>query len=196
MRALLITVALLALGADYPRHRRFMQRSFPPAASGACVPASGSAFGTGWSDFGAAKTVTLNSALSPSCAVDATRVQFSSAVGTHGTWWSPTVLCTVATGAKANLRLWVRGRSGSGTINLSTIRSAGPVYDYGDCPFTTTWSLCTYTTVGNMSAGDGPGVGSVGTMIIGLMGTLPNGGSGTGQTAAADVEVWGVGCSP
>ncbi len=174
------------------RGSRYGGRAWPQVTSG-CAPASGAAFGSDWSSFGADKTVTLNDLLSPSCAVDATRIQFTDATGTHGTFWSPGVICTVGTGAKAHPQVWVRGKTSSGVMNLGTLTSSG-VYDFGNCNFTATFALCTYTTTTNMSAGDGAGVGSVGTIVMGLMGVLPNAGSGTGQTAAIDVEVWGVAC--
>lgn len=81
MRWLLVTLLLLSLGATYPRHRRFMQKTLPAGGS-SCIPVTGTAINyatwsqafdnAAWSSFAnmAAPVVTADvpGVVAPACA--------------------------------------------------------------------------------------------------------------------------------
>lgn len=183
MRALLAIALLLTLGADYPQHRRFLQRNLP---AGSCTPPTGYDIDTAWSATETvASTFTQNAAVSPSCDVDATRIQFPAVPGGYSFYRSTLNVSPSCLGDNAShaAEIHVRGNSSSGSFGFCIINSGA--YNCATCAFSAAWSLCQVTSVVDV------GGTNTGRLVIGNTGVFA---SPTGPTAAVDVFVWGARC--
>ncbi len=186
MRGLLLTLALLTLGADYPQHRRFLQRSLPRGAS--CVPATGGPVtNTGWrvQTTGGGLVITEGVGPSPGCANDSTQITPTATSGGSVSIITddgsvPAHICPSVAG-HVSIGVWVKA-STPGVTDLCTndpqdgwlcyalSYSAGTaLYKFEDKPF---WIGTSSVAIGNAS--------------------LINGGV---SRSALTFEVWGARCN-
>lgn len=161
MRGLLAIALLLTLGADYPRHRRFLQPNLPAGGAAACTnfPATtnnvlqSQDFLTTWGKLNGggagALTVTAAAHAAPSCAqvnntagcgtTSATRLQFVAMAAGAYQALRQTGLSGTASGG-----LWVLGNGQSGTLHIS-INNLGAC---AACAYNaTTWVRCSQLNV-------------------------------------------------
>lgn len=157
MRSAIAIAVLLTLGAA-PRHRRFMQPNLPRAGTAVVpqpCPRTNSAlysesFDTGavWqedhSGGAAAPVVTADQAADPiTGAMTADRIQFA---GTSASQDSILFQKACPNGpAKSSGSVYVKGRTGSGTLDFCKLTSIA-IPNCHDCAYTSTaWTRCTVT---------------------------------------------------
>lgn len=163
MRWLLVTMVLLSLGADYPRHRRFVQPNLP--SGGACVPVTPPAgvqptnpntYTSGWTLLNGGGPVvpvlTAAAATGPNCvAASAQRIdlptvtagQFSGVYQANG---------CINSGGNQDQSIYLRGVSGSGTIDMC---SFAVVPNCAQVSFTATaWTKVSRNNINTGGTGD------------------------------------------
>lgn len=189
VRAALVAVTLLTLGADYPWHRRFAQRCLSggsvAVAGASCTPATGGPLvSANWVSFTNAAAVTRTAnypgVTDPGCGVAYERLQIPATTAAEfSTIQNPTGTLCPAGISPISMGCWVRGVSGSGTTDFSTEQSG---YTAHDLPFSTTPYFFKLENVAL------PGGGA--TVMIGGLSAV----TGVARSAA-DILVWGCRCA-